>query len=150
MSPRKNNVLTVKAWPKPKKGKLYRGVVKKAVVKAKCIHVIVENLDPAQLGRIHECTFDLPVRPGNRTSLFLTACGMDVDGVGTKICLDDIVDATVGMRFGAVAENGSQPIDFERIEQPSPTKVNTPGNDTIRDQLGYGPFQKHEENRRDI
>jgi hypothetical protein len=54
MSPRKNNVLTVEGWSNPKKGKLYKGIVKKADKKAKCVHVTIENLDPTQLGRMQE------------------------------------------------------------------------------------------------
>ncbi len=137
MAPRKNNALTVEDWPDPKKGKLYKGIVKTANVdkKQKCIFVTIENLDPTQLGRIHEFSFDLPIRPGNRTSLFLIACGIDANAVGTKICLDDIVDTTVGMRFGTIAQDGSQEIDFERIENPSRAQANAPGDDTEGTQL---------------
>ena len=129
MSPRKNNVLTVEGWSDPKKGRLYKGIVKKADVdkKAKCLHVTIENLDATQLGRIHEVSFDLPVRPGNRTSLFLIACGIDANTIGTKICLEDIVNTTIGMRFGAVAEDGSQEVDFLRIENPSKAQTDTFG-----------------------
>lgn len=118
MSPRKNNVLAVEGWPDPKSGKLYKGRVRRieAKGKPKRLHVTIENLDPSQLGRIHDVSLPLPVRPGNRTCLFLTACGIDVSTVGTKVCLDDIAGVTIGMRFGTVAQNGSQQIGFERIE----------------------------------
>ena len=114
MSPRKNNVITVEGWPDPKLGKLYKGRIRTSDVKGKpkCLHVTIENLDPSQLGRIHDVSLLLPLRPGNRTCSFLTACGIDVSTVGTKVCLDDIAGATIGMRFGSVA----QQIDFERIE----------------------------------
>ena len=118
MSPRKNNVITVEGWPDPKLGKLYKGKIRTSDVKgkAKCLHVTIENLDPSQLGRIHDVSLPLPVRPGSKTSLFLATCGIDVSIVGTKVCLDDISGTTIGMRFGSVAQNGSQQIDFERIE----------------------------------
>ena len=54
MSPRKNNILIVKAWPNLKKGKLYKGIVKKAKNKTQYVDIEIENLDPTQLGRIHE------------------------------------------------------------------------------------------------
>jgi len=124
MSPRKNNTLTIVGWSDPKKGKLYKGKVKKADVnrKSKCLRVIIENLNPSQLGRIHEVNLPLPVRPGNRTYSFLTACGIDATTVGTKVCLDDITGAAIGMRFGAVAQDGSQQVDFEGIEDSSSTQ----------------------------
>jgi hypothetical protein len=152
MSPRKNNVLTVEGWSDPKKGKLCKGIVKKADVgkKQKRIFVIIENLNPTQLGRIHEVSFDLPVRPGNRTSLFLIACGIDANTIGTKICLEDIVNTTIGMRFGAVAEDRSQRIDFERIEDPSRVQANTPGGDTEGAQLGGSTPKSEAEGEREF
>lgn len=118
MSPRKNNVLTVEGWPDPKLGKLYKGRVGRIETKGKpkCLHVTIENLDPSQLGRIHDVSLPLPIRPSNKTCLFLTACGIDVSTVGTKVCLDDIAGATIGMRFGSVAQDGPQQVDFESIE----------------------------------
>lgn len=120
MSPRKDNTLTIVGWSDPKKGKLYKGKVKKADVnrKSKCLRVTIENLNPSQLGRIHEVNLPLPVRPGNRTCSFLTACGIDACAVGTRISLEDITGVTVGMRFSAVAQEGSQQVDFEGLENP--------------------------------
>ena len=120
MSPRKNNTLTIVGWSDPKEGKLYKGKVEKVDVdrKSKCLRVTIENLNPSQLGRIHELSLPLPVRPGNRTYSFLTACGIDASTVGTKVCLDDITGAAIGMRFGAVAQDGSQQVDFEGLENP--------------------------------
>ncbi len=117
MSPRKNDVLTVEEWPDPKENKLYKGRVVKTEAKGKpkCLHITIENLDPSQYGRLHDVSLPLPIRPGNRTCLFLEACGVDVSTVGTKIRLDDITDATVGMRFGTIHEEGFEQIDFERI-----------------------------------
>jgi len=124
MSPRKNNTLTIVGWSDPKKGKLYKGKIEKVDVdrKSKCLCVTIENLNPSQLGRIHEVSLPLPVRPGNRTYSFLTACGIDASTVGTKVCLDDITGAAIGMRFGAVAQDGSQQVDFEEIEDSSSTQ----------------------------
>jgi hypothetical protein len=128
MSPRKNNVLIVEAWPDPKLGKLYKGRIRTSDVKGKpkCLHVTIENLDPSQFGRIHNMSLPLPVRPGSKTSSFLAACGIDVSTVGTKVCLDDITGATIGMRFGFVAQDGSQQINFERIEDFQSKQTETP------------------------
>lgn len=125
MSPRKNNMLTVEDWSNPKKGKLYNGIVRKVDKKAKCLHVTIESLDPSQLGRLHDVSLPLPVRPGNRTCTFLRACGVGASTVGTKVCLDDITGATNGMRFGTVAQDGSQQVDFERIDDSSNTRPDT-------------------------
>jgi len=125
MSPRKNNVLMVKGWPDPRKGKLYKGAVKKAVNKAKSLHITIENLDSSQLGRMHDVNLPLPVRPGNRTCSFFAACGIDTRAVGTKVCLDDIAGVTIGMRFGMIAQDGSQEVDFERIEDSSSKQPET-------------------------
>ena len=132
MSPRKNNTLIVEGWSDPKKGKLYKGRVTKIDVnrKSKCLNVTIENLDPNQLGRIHDVSLPLPVRPGNRTCSFLIACGIDASTAGTKICLDDIAGATIGMRFGSVAQDGSQQVDFERIEDSSSTQPDTTAEDS--------------------
>ena len=128
MPPRKNNLITIEPWPNPKEGKLYKGVVRKVDVdnKAKHVHVTIENLDPTQLSRIHEKTLLLPAHPGNRLSRFLTACGMDADAIGTTIDSHDITGATVGMRFGPVAQDGSQEVDFERIEDSPGTQPQSP------------------------
>ena len=137
MSPRKNNTLTIVGWSDPKKGKLYKGKVEKVDVdrKSKCLRVTIENLNPSQLGRIHEVSLPLPVRPGNRTCSFLTACGIDARTVGAKVCLDDITGADIGMRFGTIAQDGSQQVDFERIEDSSDTKPGTSLEES-RDEIG--------------
>jgi len=61
------------------------------------------------------------------------ACGIDASIEGTKICLDDIVETTIGVRLGAVAQDGSQQIDFERIENPSRIQASTPGGEQLSD-----------------
>ena len=138
MSPRKNNTLTIVGWSDPKKGKLYKGKVEKVDVdrKSKCLRVTIENLNPSQLGRIHEVSLSLPVRPDNRTCSFLTACGIDARTVGAKVCLDDITGAAIGMRFSPVAQDGSQQVDFERIESSSSTQPDTSAEDS-GDQSGH-------------
>jgi hypothetical protein len=128
MSPRKKNMLTVEGWSNLKRDKLYKGKVKKVDVnkESKCLHVILDNLDPTQLGRLHELSLPLPIRPGNRTCSFLTACGIDASAVGKRICLDDITGAIVGMKFSTIAEDGSQQVDFQRIEDSSGAQRDTP------------------------
>ena len=65
MSPKNTNILTVQDWPDPKKGKLYKCIIKKVDTdkKSQCIHVAVENLNRIQLGRVHEISLPLPIRP---------------------------------------------------------------------------------------
>ena len=51
------------------------------------------------------------------------ACGIDATSDGVSVDFNEIVGFTVGMRFGAVAQDGSRQIDFKRIndfqnEQP--------------------------------
>jgi hypothetical protein len=135
MSPRKKNVLIVKGWANPKKGMLYKGIVREAKNKTKYVHVAIENLDPTQLGRIHEIDLPLPLRPSryHRTCSFLIACGIDASIDGMKINLDNIIDTTIGMRFGTVAQNGSQKIEFERIEDTSRIQTNTPGSESVHE-----------------
>ncbi|MFC1634816.1 hypothetical protein ACFL5Z_08235 [Planctomycetota bacterium] len=153
MSPRKNNVITVKGWPDPKKGKLYKGVVRKAVKKkTENVHVTIENLDPTQLGRIHEIDLPLPPRPSqyHRTCSFLMACGIDATIDGVSIDLNEIAGITVGMRFGAVAQDGPQQIDFERIENPSTVQVNTPDDNTDGAQDSDNMFKSEAEGEREF
>ena len=125
MAPRKNNVLTVINWLDTKEGKLYKGIVKKAVNKTKYIHVSIENLHPTQMGRVHEMHLPLPIRPSkyHKTCSFLLACGIDATIDGVEICLDDIAGTSIGMKFGKVLSDGSQEVDFERIEDSSNTRA---------------------------
>lgn len=115
--PRKNNVVTVHDWPKLTKGKLYCGRVK-AIRLDKAsnrLQVTVENLD--QPGRPHNLALLLPVYPGNKAALFFAACGIGTS-VGTAICLDQVLNAVVGMRFRGLGANGAEEFDFEPISKP--------------------------------
>ena len=124
MSPRKNSILIVKGWPNLKKGIFYQGKVKTVNInrKSKSIIVTIENLNPTQLGRIHEIKLPLPVRPGSKAHSFIIACGIDANTVGTKIYLDDFKDNIIGMRFNTNQEDRIQQVDFKRIEKASYTK----------------------------
>ena len=111
MSPRKNNVLIVKGWPNSKKGKLYKGIIRKADNDARHINVVIENLDPSQLGRTHEiCSF-------------LLACGIDAGSDGASVEINDVIGVTIGLRFGDVMEDGSQQMEFENIEKSISTST---------------------------
>ncbi|MFC1635087.1 hypothetical protein ACFL5Z_09615 [Planctomycetota bacterium] len=112
---KKKNTVTVVAWDKIKIGKLYKGTIKKAEVNNKHLHVIIENLDNSQLGRIHDVRLPMPVHPGSKTARFLVAVGQDAGTVGKQICLDEIVGAVVGMRFSS-SDGSDKDIEFERIE----------------------------------
>jgi hypothetical protein len=152
MSPRKNNIITVKAWPNPKKRKLYKGLVREAVKSPGKAHVVIENLDPTQLGRIHEIDLPLPPRPSqyHKTCSFLMACGMDASSDGVSIDLNEIVGITVGMRFGDFAQDGSEQIDFERTEDTSQVQTNAPKSESDGEQLTYPDSQGKAEGIREV
>jgi hypothetical protein len=116
--PRKNNFVIVAARPKLTKGRLYHGRIKSVRLDkaANWLHLTIENLD--QLGRLHELALPVPVYPANRTALFFLACGIDATTVGAKICLDQIGDAVVGMRFRGLGPDGAEEFDFEPISNP--------------------------------
>jgi len=114
-------MITVEAWSKMRTGRLYKGKVKKAHIEkaGNCLHVSIENLDPTQLGRIHEIDLPLPARPGDRTCVLLMACGIDATAVGATICLDQVANATVGLRFRGSGPDGTEEFDFEKIPDSS-------------------------------
>jgi hypothetical protein len=116
--PRKNDSVIVTARPELTKGRFYRGKVKGVRLDkaANCLGLTMENLD--QLGRLHELALPLPVYPGNRTALFLVACGIDATTVGTKIRLEQIAGTVVGMRFQGLRPDGTEDFDFEPISKP--------------------------------
>ena len=149
MSPKKKSVITVKGWPSLKKGKLYKGIVRKAENKTEYVYIEIENLDSTQLGRIHEMDLPLPVRPSryHKTCSFLIACGIDATTDGISIDLNETVGVTVGMRFSASARDGIQKVDFERIENPSEAEPTTPLEKPGDEQLGYSAFQSEEGER---
>ncbi|MHC4538771.1 MAG: hypothetical protein ACYS74_03195 [Planctomycetota bacterium] len=124
MSPRKKNVHIVKNWPKPKKGKLYKGIIRKVDTNTTRAHLVIENIDPTQLGRTHEIDLPLPIRPNryHKTCYFLMTCGIDATSNGISVDFDQIIGITVGMRFGAVAQDGSQQVDFVRIKDSPDTQ----------------------------
>ena len=147
MSPRKNYVLTVEGWPDLKKGKLYKGIIQKAVNKARAIRVVIENLDPTQLGRIYETSLPLPIRPSryHKTCSFFMAYGIDATIVGTKMGLNDIVNTTIGMRFGPFEDDGSEEVDFERIENPSRMQTIASDSESVDEQLNDSDHQSETE-----
>ena len=67
-----------------------------------------------------------------------------------KVCLDDITGAVIGLRFGTVAQDGSQQIDFERIENPSRVQTNTPGGESVGEQLSDRVLQSEAEGEREF
>ncbi|MEN6335155.1 MAG: hypothetical protein ABFE01_12920 [Phycisphaerales bacterium] len=83
------------------------------------LRVTVENLDPDQLGRIHEVKLPLPLRPGNRACAFLAACGIDATAVGTTVDLDRLTGAVVGMKYHGPGTAGAEEFDFEPISRPA-------------------------------
>jgi hypothetical protein len=116
--PRKNNFVMVTTPPELTKGKLYHGKIKSVRLDkaSNRLGLTMENLD--QSGRLHELALPLPVYPGNRTALFLVACGIDAMTVGMKICLEQIAGAVVGMRFRGLGPDGAEEFDFEPISKP--------------------------------
>ena len=122
MPRRKTNIVTVEPWPDLKPGRLYKGRVRTlSVDKAgNRLRLIVENLNPVQQGRIHEIDLPLPVRPGNPTAAFLTACGLDANEIGTTIDLDRIVGGVVGLRCRPPAADQVEAFEFEKVATPTP------------------------------
>jgi hypothetical protein len=118
MSPRKNNIITISAWPQWRVDRLYKGKVRSVNVEkgSGCLRVTIENLDPAQFSRICEIVLP-PAHPGNRTSTFLSACacGIEANTPGTTVRLDQVTGAAIAMRFRGTAANGAEEFDFERI-----------------------------------
>lgn len=117
------NMITIIDWRKIKERKLYKGMIKTAVANNKHLRVVIENLDNSQLGRLHDISLPLPVRPGSRTSRFLTSTGQDADTVGNRIVVGCIVGAVVGMRFYS-SDGSDKDIEFERIEPAAEDKDN--------------------------
>jgi hypothetical protein len=115
--PRKSNTITVAAWPRLRKGRLYAARVKNIKLHraSNCLLVTLENLD--QLSRLHELALPLPVYPGNKAALFFVACGIDTS-VGTAICLDQVLNVVVGMRFRGLGPSDSEEFDFEPVSKP--------------------------------
>jgi len=119
MARTERQTLTVKPWPTLMKGKLYKGRVREVCIdrKRKVLDVIIANLEPSQAGRLHEFSFQLPVRPGNPASLFLTACGKDASEPGDSVSVSDIAGIAVGMRFHGTPATDMGSVAFERIPQ---------------------------------
>jgi hypothetical protein len=119
--PRKNkgHVLTICAWPKMIDGKCCRGSVKTIHIdKTRTphrLHVVIENIDPDQHGRMHALDFPLPLHPGDRTARFLLACGIHVGPVGTTISIDGAINTVLLMRFRGAGAGGLDEFDFEPI-----------------------------------
>jgi hypothetical protein len=128
MPPRKKNIVTTEAWPALRKGRLYEVRIKSAAPDkaAGFLEVTIENLDPAQLGRIHKVNLRLPIRPGNRACTFLAACGVDATAAGTTVDLDRIASVIVGMRVRTSDVNGFEEFDFERISTAPATARTDP------------------------
>jgi len=112
----KKNIVTTEPWPALKEGRLYKARIKTAAPDtdkaAGALRATLENLDPTQLGRIHELELPLPLRPGNRACAFLAACGIDATAMGTTVDLDRLAGVIVGMRFRGLDANGAEEFDF--------------------------------------
>lgn len=123
--PRKNNLLTVYDWPKLTCGKLYHGKVKGVRLDktSNRLYLTMENLD--QLGRFHKLALPLPVYPGNKAALFFVACGIDTS-VGTAICLDQVLNVVLGMRFRGLGPSDSEDFDFEPVAKPPAADESVP------------------------
>ena len=133
MPRRKTNTVTVTAYARLRNGQLYHGRIKKIRHQRgqHCLHVEIENLDPGQRGRIHVLDLPLPVRPGNRASALLLACGCEACRIGAVIDLDVVVDHIVGLRSRGQEADGNERFDFERIADGSVSE-NTPATEGPR------------------
>jgi hypothetical protein len=123
MPRRQKNIVTTEAWPTLREGRLYRARIRSAAPDkaASALRVTLENLEPTQVGRIHELKLPLPLRPGNRVCAFLTACGIDATTVGTTVDLDPLDGVIVGMRFRGLDANGAEEFEFEKVAAPPAT-----------------------------
>ncbi len=131
MSPRRrSNTITVENWP-DLRFRFYPGKILSAgrVKGSRCIRVRIENHDPSQRDRVHEIDMPSP-RPGNRTSNFLKACGVEALEVGTRIDLDQLVGLVVEFRPRLRADGEPERFDFKAIPVRSacetpPTTIDT-------------------------
>ena len=129
MAQRKKDFITVTEPPPLKRGKLYPGRILAITKDKKSVRVRIENLDAFHVGRVHEAELPLAVWPGNRTSQFFGAAGIDANRPGEKISVDDCIGRTVGMRFDAPDEDITA-ITFE----PLPTKRPRSRDDSEKEQ----------------
>ena len=115
MSPRREYI-TIKDWP-TLKSHFYHVQVAHVTAngKAGILKVTLSNLNPKQLGRIHELELPLPVHPGSRTCQFLAACGIEANEPGTKIYLDSIVHSHLRVKFSKTRDV----VGFRQIENES-------------------------------
>ncbi|MBE0536755.1 MAG: hypothetical protein IH624_13895 [Phycisphaerae bacterium] len=123
MARQKKDFITITEPPPLKRSKLYPGRILAITQekKAKLIRIRLENLDPVQLGRIHTAQLSLAVWPGNRTSQFFAAAGIDTTQPGEKISIDDCIGETVGMRFTAEEDTV---VTFEPFQNKRPHSHN--------------------------
>jgi hypothetical protein len=118
--PRKsNNTIQVAAWPPLREGHAYLAKVRSTKLQKASdrLHVTFENLDPAQLGRLHEQQVSATVHPGCKTARFFEACGIEVGPVGSTLCVDHIVGAVLLLRFEGLGPHGEE-FSFERAPTP--------------------------------
>ena len=123
---KKKRILVFENPPTMKVGKLYEGLIKHISDiddKTSHFHVLIENRDPSQAGRIHTATLSSKLFDGSQADRFLTAAGQDSGTGGKQFCLDDIVGTVVGMRFSS-SDGRDQAIEFERIEPATEDKDN--------------------------
>ena len=127
MPRRKTNTVTVTAYPKLRNGRLYHGRIK--MIRHQRgqhrLHLEIENLDHSQCGRVHALDLPLPVRPGNRASALLLACGCEACRIGAVIDLDAVVGHVIGLRFRGQDTDGNEQFDFEKIATPSGHQIDT-------------------------
>lgn len=114
--------VTVTDYPQRKENTIYEMRVADLEVnkKSKTVSAILEDLDASQQGRLCKVP-DMPrPHPGNRTSLFLTACGVNANDLGSRICLDDLIGARLGVTF----TKSGEPLAFVWLEPKQSPVVN--------------------------
>ena len=116
----RKQILTVRPRQPLKRNKLYRVRVLQIRVgrRSSTLTVLLEHTQGHQKGRRHEYCFDLPLYPQSPASQFFTACGLDVGDAGSRVCVDDVINATVNMEFSA-PDCDQTAVTFARITQPS-------------------------------
>lgn len=123
MPSKRKTFITVEENPPRKEGKTYETQVKHISVdkKNKKLSVTLGDLDTSQQGRSYKIE-DLPFpRPGNKTSRFISACGVNANEIGIKICIDDLI----GSHLGIIFDRSGEPVEFIWLEPKQSLVINS-------------------------
>jgi len=114
--------VTVTDHPQRKQNTLYEMRVTGLELhkKSKEITAKLEDVVKDQHGRFCVIPHMPPLHPGNQTSLFLSACGVNANKVGVRICLNDLIDSHIGVKFNKSGE----PLEFIQLKEKNRSITN--------------------------